>query len=207
MSKLSNGSTVGMAEIRALNRDLVAAQDAKILKVLEVVDRLPQRGPADALIAPLRSRLAQIRPRRPLGAVRLLFMPLDPVLVAGSKWKRGALAIPRTAIPSLARQVEALAPGALGAAEREVTGAFTDEPVVVRRVGVPLWSVAGPALAAAPPPADWLATTGLNEADHRAIRDAVALVLSLLLRFVLAPPNAATAFTNFDEVSHTVFGV
>lgn len=32
--------------------------------------------------------------------------------------------------------------------------------------------------------------------------EAIALVLSLLLRFVLDPPNAATAFNNFDEVSH-----
>lgn len=30
--------------------------------------------------------------------------------------------------------------------------------------------------------------------------EAAALVLSLLLRFVLAPPNAATAYNNFDEV-------
>jgi hypothetical protein len=30
--------------------------------------------------------------------------------------------------------------------------------------------------------------------------EAAALVLSLLLRFVLAPPNAATAYDNFDEV-------
>jgi hypothetical protein len=30
--------------------------------------------------------------------------------------------------------------------------------------------------------------------------EAAALVLSILLRFVLAPPNAATAYNNFDEV-------
>lgn len=30
--------------------------------------------------------------------------------------------------------------------------------------------------------------------------EAVALVLSLLLRFVLDPPNPATAYNNFDEV-------
>lgn len=30
--------------------------------------------------------------------------------------------------------------------------------------------------------------------------EAVALVLSLLLRFVLDPPNAANAYNNFDEV-------
>jgi hypothetical protein len=30
--------------------------------------------------------------------------------------------------------------------------------------------------------------------------EAAALVLSILLRFVLAPPNAATAYDNFDEV-------
>jgi len=70
-----------LAEIKALNRHLVSAQDAKILKVVAMVDALPVRGEADNLIEPLRARLAQLRLIRPLGMGHLLFMPLDPVLV------------------------------------------------------------------------------------------------------------------------------
>ena len=57
-----------LGEIRSLNRHLVSAQDVKILKVVAMVDALPARGDADSLIAPLRPRLAQLRPRRPLSA-------------------------------------------------------------------------------------------------------------------------------------------
>ena len=67
-----------LAEIRALNRHLVSAQDAKILKVVAMVDALPQRGEADNLIEPLRARLAQLRPGRPL-AVGLLRLRLELV--------------------------------------------------------------------------------------------------------------------------------
>lgn len=99
-----------MAEIRALHRHLVSAQDTQILKVVAMVDALPQRGQADSLIAPLRSRLAQLRPSRPLGAMRLLFVPLDPVLTQPAQWRRGNLSIPRSVIPCLYRQFAARDP-------------------------------------------------------------------------------------------------
>ena len=166
-----------LAEIRALNRHLVSAQDAKILKVVAMVDALPQRGAADALIAPLRPRLAQLRPGRPMGAVRLLFMPFNPVLVPGPHWKRGALSVPRTAILPLARQLEALAPGLLAEADRVLAGAVTTDAAAVLRAGPKLWAAAAAALAATPPPPDWAEATGLNPADHAAIRDAIVLVL------------------------------
>jgi len=166
-----------LAEIRALNRHLVSAEDAKILKVVAMVDALPQRGEADTLIAPLRTRLAELRPRRPLSGPRLMFLPLDPVLVAAPRWRRGALTIPRTAVAPLLRQVEALAPGMLAQASAEVAGFSTVDHHIVRRVGSPLWARAAEALVDAPPPADWAEATGLNAADHRTLRDAVALVL------------------------------
>jgi len=166
-----------LAEIRALNRHLVSAQDAKILKIVAMVDALPERGEADTLIAPLRTRLAQLRPRRPMNAPRLLFIPLDPVLVPAAQWRRGTLTVPRTVVPCLARQIARLAPPLLDAVAEEIVGATTDDQMVVRRVGGRLWPLAAEVLAAAPMPEDWDSATGLTVADHAAIRAAVVLVL------------------------------
>ncbi|MCC6718153.1 MAG: hypothetical protein IT555_09720 [Acetobacteraceae bacterium] len=178
MTTALTDTSVRLAEIRALNRHLVSAQDAKILKVVAMVDALPDRGAADSLIAPLRPRLAQLRPSRPLSVTRLMFIPLDPVVVQATDWRRGALTIPRTALPCLARQFIALDPTLSDSVAAEVADATTDDLGVIRRAGGRLWPRAASLLAAAPPPADWAAATSLTAADHRAIRDSVVLALT-----------------------------
>ena len=165
------------AEIHALNRHLVSARDEQILKVVAMVDFLPQRGEADALIAPLRSRLAELRPRRPLLFGRLLCLPLNPLLVNGPKWRRGSPNVPRTALACFIRQVEELAPDLAAEVARELAGGTTDDPHLILRVGVTLWGPAAGVLAAAKLPPDWEAATGLAPADHAAIRRTIVLVL------------------------------
>lgn len=164
-------------EINSLNRHLVSAQDAKVLKVVAMVDALPLRGDADSLIEPLRQRLAQLRPRRPLSAQRLLFTPLDPVLVPPTQWRRGALTIPRTAIPCMIRQFTLLDPALMEAVGHEVVGSTFADQMLLRRAGGRLWARAAALLAGAAPAADWAAATGLADADYRGIRDAAVLVL------------------------------
>lgn len=194
-----------LAEIRALNRHLVSVEDAKILKVVAMVDALPQRGAADTLIAPLRPRLAQLRPSRPLGAPRLLFIPLDPVLVPAAHWRRGELTIPRTAVPCLARQVAALDPTFMEAVAREVAGASTADKTLTRRVGARLWPRAAEVLAGAPMPADWVEATGLTATDHATIRAAVVPVLrharAVVAQIGASPPDAAVIAAVFADVA------
>ena len=102
--------------IREVARGLAAARDEQILQVVAMVDAMPNRGPADQLIAPLRARLALQRPPRPLRFARLLFMPLDPLIVPAARWRAAQPAIPRTVIAVLAAAVEA----DLGASGRTV---------------------------------------------------------------------------------------
>jgi hypothetical protein len=166
------------AEIRALNRHLVSAQDAKVLKVVAMVDALPQRGQADALIAPLRPRLAQLRPRRPLNFGRLLFTPLNAVIVPGPRWRRGAPAIPRTALPSLIAQIEQADPTLPTECAAGLVGASADDTRLIRRVGNRLWPAAAAIFSGAQPPIGWEAESGLAAADHAAIAGAAALVLA-----------------------------
>ena len=93
--------------IREVARGLAGARDAQILQVVAMVDGMPNRGAADQLIAPLRGRLARLRPPRPLRFARLLFLPLDPLIVPAARWRAEHPSIPRTVIPVLAAAIEA----------------------------------------------------------------------------------------------------
>ena len=52
------------AELRQLKRELLAADDQRVRRLVALVDRISVRGEADSLIAPLRPRLAMLRPPR-----------------------------------------------------------------------------------------------------------------------------------------------
>jgi hypothetical protein len=189
-----------LAEIRALNRHLVSAQDAKILKVVAMVDALPNRGEADSLIEPLRARLAQLRPGRPLAVGRLLFMPLDPILVAPPTWQRGALTVPRTVVPCLIRHVTALDPALMAEIETQVAGGRSDDLLLVLHVGSPLWARAAELLADSRPPADWTHSTGLQLADHAALRRLVVSVLRQAPAIARQVPRASPDRTAISEL-------
>ncbi len=70
-----------MHEIRAVTREVAGADDARVMRIVATVDAMSARGPADELIVPVRHRLAALRPPRPLRFARLLFYPLDPLIV------------------------------------------------------------------------------------------------------------------------------
>src|SRR5271154_5358190 len=144
--------------IREVSRGLADARDEQILKVVAMVDAMPDRGAADQLIAPLRGRLAQLRPPRPLRFARLLFMPLDPLIVPAPRWRAEQSTIPRSAIPSLAAAVATgLGPvGQKGAAVIE--GRTTWDADVIAAAGARLWQPAAELLADAKQPPDWEAT-------------------------------------------------
>lgn len=173
----TNG-TSRTAEIRALHRHLADARDAQLLQVVAMVDALPQRGQADALIAPLRPRLAQLRPPRPLTLGRVLFTPLNAVIVPGPRWRRLCPTVPRTALPSLAAQVEEAEPALAAGVHAQLAGATSSDTRLIRRVGEVLWPAAAAVLAKAAPPPDWEAATGLAIADHASIAGSAAVVLA-----------------------------
>jgi hypothetical protein len=185
--------------IREVSRGLSEAGDEKILQVVRMVDAMPVRGAADQLIAPLRARLARLRPPRPLRFARLLFLPLDPLIVPAARWRPQLPSIPRTAIPVLAAAMEA----ALGAPGRTILamieGHTTRDEAVVEATGALLWPLAARALLEATPPANW-ETTGLGIQVHKPLTRHCGALLSqavLLRRMIsdaahgLVPPEAA----------------
>jgi hypothetical protein len=173
-----NVGAVDRTQLSELKRELTGARDEQIARVVAMVDALPDRGAADGLIAPLRGRLAQLRPARPLRFCRLLFTPFDPVIVPGSQWRPGSPSVPRTALDPIAEAVRAeLGPGA-AEIEAFIAGKTTADTATIARAGNGLWPAAARILvrADAPPP-QW-AQTGLPAAAYRELARAVAAVLT-----------------------------
>ena len=170
------------ATLPEVQRKLVQARDEQMARVVALVDALPQRGDADLLIAPLRPRLAQLAPGRPMTVQRLLFRPLDPVIVPGAQWRPGMAAVPRTALGCLAASVLARL-GPAGVAARAVLAAVPPglAPDVARdaaaQAGALLWPVATAALDGLLTPPDWTSATGLPLPCFGPVRDGVAAVL------------------------------
>lgn len=165
------------APVSEVQRKLHRAADEQLAQVLALVDAMPARGAADALIAPLRGRLASIAPARPLSITRLLFRPLDPVIISGPRWTPGVPAVPRTALGSIGNAALVRLGPALKPIQAIIAGREGKDQAVVDRAGTTLWPEAAAVVAALPVPADWESTTGLPEGCYAEIRANVAAVL------------------------------
>lgn len=167
-----------MKVVKELKRELSEANDGKLAQVVAIVDQLHERGKADGLIAPLRPRLAQLRPARPLRLARLLFLPLDPLIVPPTGWRSGALTVPRTAILPFAATLRLALPATLvDAVETLIATHSTADAEVIAKAGRLLWPAAGSLLAEVPPSVGWDAT-GLPATEYPPLAKAVAGVLA-----------------------------
>ena len=178
MSKPADGFTRSSdPDVRALTRDIVDASDLQIMRVIAKVDGMTNRGPADALITPLRRRLARLHPPHPLRFTRLLFLPLNPLIVPADRWRPEHNTIPRTALLAIAGQVRQSMTAQVGEIEAEIAGYTDADTDLIARVGRLCWPAAAQVLAGIGVPASWEAT-GLGEARWRPLADAVAVLLA-----------------------------
>lgn len=175
---MASGATGPSAQdIRALIRRLAEAPDAEVARAVHVVDELPQRGAADQLIEPLRPRLAQLRPPRPLRFTRLLFVPLEQVIVPAQRWQKSLPYIPRTALSPLAATVRAGLGAEAAAIDALIQAASTHDTAVINRAGGFLWPRAGALLSAAPPPVGWQ-ETGLDATVYPSLARRIGALLT-----------------------------
>lgn len=166
-----------LSELRTLRRDLAEINDAQLLRVVALVDRMAERGDADALIAPLRARFSRVRPPRPLRFTRLLFLPLDPVMIPAPQYRAGMPAVPHTVAAPLAAAVHAALGQDAADIEAMIAGHVRTDTDVVRAAGAILWPAAAQILRDAPIPGDW-ASAGLPVALHRGLTRSIAAVLT-----------------------------
>lgn len=162
--------------IRALSQELIEASGAQILRVVATVDAMVSRGAADQLVAPLRQRLIALRPPRPLRFVRLLFHPLDPLIVPAARWRFGQHSVPRTALAPMADHVRQTMGATATAMEAAIAGHTDAEAELIARLGRSLWPVAAAILAEPAMPAGWDATQ-LGVPVYRPLADVIATLL------------------------------
>jgi hypothetical protein len=172
-----NPDRSAIRDIRALSRSLRDASDAQVARAVAEVDRLPQRGDADRLLEPLRPRLARLRPPRPLRFARLLFLPLQPLIVPSHHWQPTGGGIPRAALMSLAATVHSRLGEISNAVEAVIRNASMHDEAVVYRAGTMLWPQAAALLVTVPPPVGW-ADTGWGPGLYALLARRVGAVLS-----------------------------
>ena len=164
--------------MRALRQALAKAGDGQLAVVVGIVDRLDGRWNAWNLLAPVRHRLAGMDLPRQLRLGRLLFLPLEPLLMPAREWRRGDIGVPRTALAPLIRQIE----HGLGPMAQQINahleGTTTEQTEVVHRVGSVLWPAAARVLHHTPISEEWAPATGLPPSDHTNIAGCVAALLS-----------------------------
>jgi hypothetical protein len=177
------------AELREMRRALADAGDERMLQVLRYVDALSDRGRADGLVAPLRQRLRQLRPARPLRFARLLFAPMDPVIVDAAAWRSGTPCLSRSMILPLSALVSRALPHETAAAE--AIGIALDLSAVERvcAAGAVLWQPAAAVLRTAAEPPEWR-SNALPPALFPPMAAAVAVCLDMVHRLdALADPT------------------
>lgn len=184
------GQGLGQA-LRAARRELAAADDNQVLRVVRMVDGLSARGEADGLLAPLRPRLARLAPPRPLQLVRLLFIPAESLIVQALPAGEDAPLLPRAALPPLASLVLGALPGLAAQFDAQAEGATTADLPRVARLGRCIWPQAAGVLAEAArgtlPPC-WEASF-LPPAMFSPLADGLARILDLAA--ILPPETAA----------------
>jgi len=126
-------------ELASLAESLSAASDENILRIVAMIDRLPDRSKLDGLLAETRPRLSILRPPRPITLTRLLFLPLSGALVDPHAWRRDPGRIPRTAL----HLISSLVGDQLGETVQNMTNALRhavfSDTAMVEKFGQPLW--------------------------------------------------------------------
>lgn len=145
-------------ELRELRQAISQASDRQLRRLVPVLDALPQRSVADALLDGTRPRLRHLRPPRPMSVARVLFLPLDALIVPPRDWKPGQGLLPRSILPPFAQALAEAQPELVGHWQARMQGADLRNAALIREAGAALW----PAAAALPRqlPAGW-GRTGL----------------------------------------------
>lgn len=170
---MANGVTGLGATLRGLRGDLHGAEDRQLTQVVAMLDRLADRGEADALIAGLRPRLARLRPTRPQNFHRILFTPFDPLIVPIGDWLPDSPGVPRTILRPLGDLVRQAAPARISA----IDTAFAAPDAQPPEIGRTIWALAAETLPMIVRPPGWQQASGLRDADFSPLCHSLAIIL------------------------------
>ncbi|MCA3420261.1 MAG: hypothetical protein INF88_15310 [Roseomonas sp.] len=163
---LRKQSPADSANVEGLAANLSNASDENILRIMAMIDRLPDRSQLDVLLNDIRSRLAQLRPPRPLTMMRLLFLPLSGALVDRVAWRQDSATIPRAALRPIFTLLRDLPNGPLTEAETVPPQALFTDLDLVENLGRPVWEAAARSCEKITPGSRW-ADAGFTPEDFR----------------------------------------
>jgi hypothetical protein len=143
---------------------------------LATVETAADRREADTLLSPLRPRLNVLRPPRRLRLRRLLFYPLDPLILPPKAWRPGMPAIPRSALGPIAAAIADAIPETIAAVEGLIEGQTSADKDLLRVAGGMLWPAASRVLDRKREPSNWR-DTGMAVAHYRTLAPVIAALL------------------------------
>jgi hypothetical protein len=175
-----------LPSLGALRQDMRDADDRKIRQIVALLDGSPGNQVSQAVLDPLRPRLAALKPVRSLRFTRLLATPFDDLIVPVPVWRPGQATIPRSVLKSMTNIVRMELGNETKTIDQIIAGHTTDDTEVITRAGQALWVRAAEIMARSQQHAEW-AETGLRPAACGPLALAIATVLrrASLLRCLL----------------------
>jgi hypothetical protein len=163
-------------ELRALRQDLNGADDEKIRQIVALMDGSGNNQISQAVLDPLRPRLAALKPVRRLRFARILALPLDDLIVPAAAWRPGQAAIPRSVLKPMAAIVRSELGSDAEFIDRMIAGRNTDDHEVITRAGQALWPRAAQILGRSNQRSEWQETS-LKPTVHGPLVNGIVTVL------------------------------
>ncbi len=136
-------------ELAQLSAAVAHSPAERLVRIVAMLDALPERGEADKVLDAARARLRALRFARPLNLTRVLFMPLDGAIVTPGNWRPGEGRLPRTALTPLSTMVEAALGDRAAVIISSLSGISREDPAGFVAQAQEIWSVGARVLAAA----------------------------------------------------------
>jgi hypothetical protein len=156
------GAGVGRTSGRKvpLRQELSGADDDKIRRIASLIDQVDQAEANQSVLDPIRARLGPLSLPRPLKMRRLLFMPLEPIIVPAKHWTSAEPTIPRSALPAIGALIIARLGDDAVLISKMITGHDVTRLDIIAGAGALLWLRAAETAAVAEVPPVW-SETGL----------------------------------------------
>ncbi|MFC0408635.1 hypothetical protein [Roseomonas elaeocarpi] len=156
MKEAAREPVLSRADVMALSAAVAESPPEQLTRIVAVLDAMPDREAANAVLDVARTRLRTLDPRRRLTLPRLIFLPLDGAIVDARLWRPGESRLPRSILLPLASAILPMLGDDARRFAEALAGLHRDEHPRILQIGEQVWPRAAEALRrVTEPPADW----------------------------------------------------